>query len=160
MRFVYVTMFIVIIAISSFGCAAAPKDTTISEPSASSSTSSNIQEDVTIKASFERPLSLTNKDTILLNGLIEGQEYIEVIVNGEIFDFQQIALIWDENKNELKEKEIVKTIEKLSNQTLVIKTYHPEGIPTEKIKWKSRTGKSYEYIIQQSSLGDTQHFSF
>lgn len=164
MRFVYAIMLMVVLAINSSGCAAAPIDTTtdisISEPSASNSNTSNTQEDVTIKASYEKPLSLTKKDTILLEGLLKGEEYIEVIVNGEIFDFEQVALVWDAAKNELKEKETVKRIEKLSNQTLVIKTYQPEGIPTEKIKWKSRAGKSYEYIIQERNLGDTQHFSF
>jgi hypothetical protein len=156
-------MVIVILAINLSGCADATtgttKDTSISEPSASSIIS-NIQESVTIKVFYEIPLSLTNKDTILLEGLLDGEEYIEVIVNGEIYDFEQIALTWDESKNELMEKETVKSIEKLTNQTLVIKTYQPEGIPTEKIKWKSRTGKSFEYIIQESSLGDTQHFSY
>jgi hypothetical protein len=30
----------------------------------------------------------------------------------------------------------------------------PEGIPSEKIKWKSIKGKVYEYIIQENNLGD------
>jgi len=30
---------------------------------------------------------------------MEGEEHIEVIVNGEIFDFEQIALIWHKSIN-------------------------------------------------------------
>ena len=155
---IYKIMLIFILAISSFGCSAAPTDTSTlpatNEPSAASSNLSNVKEEVTIKAYYEKPSSLTNKETILLEGLQDGEEYIEVIVNGDIFDFEQIALIWDENKNELVEKETVKSIEKVANQTLVIKTYQPEGIPSEKIKWKSRTGQVYEYIIQQDGTGE------
>lgn len=180
MKNVYMIMFILIITISSSGCTgsttknnvnsessinsvstesatatATALDTSISDSSAASTVVSNIQEEVTIKALNEKPLSLEDKNTILLDGLQKGEEYIEVIVKGEIFDFEQIALLWDESKEELKEKETVKSIEKLENQTLVIKTYQPEGIPSEKIKWKSKTGKTYEYIISAKSLGDT-----
>jgi len=158
MRNIYKIMLIFILAISSFGCSASPTDTSTlpatNEPSAASSNLSNAKEEVTIKAYYEKPSSLTNKETILLEGLQDGEEYIEVIVNGDIFDFEQIALIWDESKNELVEKETVKSIEKVASQTLVIKTYQPEGIPSEKIKWKSRTGQVYEYIIQQDGTGE------
>jgi hypothetical protein len=186
MKFVYIIMSVVIITITFSGCTgnttknkvnsersnnsassmesstvtastATPTETSTSEASASSTNVSNIQEEVTIKASYEKPLSLKDMNTILLDGLQEGEEYIEVIVNGEIFDFEQVALSWNESKSELKEKETVKSIKKLENQTLVIKTYQPEGIPTEKIKWKSRTGKTYEYIISEKSLGDTDN---
>lgn len=179
MRFVYTIMLLVIFAIGFSGCKGEitankvvsetpinstssevsakgqPTETSIVDPSASSSNVSNIQEEVIIKASFEKPLSLKDKNTIILDGLLEGEEYIEVIVKGEVFDFEQIALIWDESKEVLKEKETVKSIKKLENQTLVIETYQPEGIPTEKIKWKSRTGKTYEYII--SAKGETDN---
>jgi len=183
MKFVAI-MLVLVIAISSSGCTgnsatkkvnsessinsasstlsasstatATPSATSISEPSASSSNVSNIQE-VIIKASYEKPLSLENKNTIILDGLLKGEEYIEVIVTGEIFNFEQIALEWDENKSELIEKKIVKSIEKIENQTLVIKTYQAEGIPTEKIKWKSKTGNTYEYVINEKSLDDTDN---
>lgn len=165
MRFFYVIMLSVMLAISSFGCgASSPTDSTtalvITEPLAARPTKSNTQEDVTIKVSYEKPLSLGDKNTILLDGLMDGEEYIEVIVTGEIFNFEQVAIVWDENKNQLVEKEIAKTIEKLANQILVIKTYQPEGIPTEKIKWKSRTGKSYEYVIQENGETDNSITKF
>ncbi len=156
MRFVFIIMLLVILAISFSGCKG-ELTTNKADSKRPTNSASNTQEEVIIKASYEKPLSLTNKNTIFLDGLLKGEEYIEVIVKGEIFDFEQIALIWDENKNESKEKETVKRIEKLANQTIVIKTYQPEGIPSEKIKWKSRTGKAYEYIICESSLGDTDN---
>ena len=137
MKFSYLIMFIVILAISFAGCSA----------------DSNAQEEVIITASYEKPESFSNSNTIVLDGLLEGQEYIEVVVKGEIFDFEQIELIWNEDKNALEEKQSVNKIEKITNQTLVIKTMQPEGIPTEKIKWKSKSGEVYEYIIQENSLG-------
>ncbi len=179
MRLAYIIMLVVILVIASCGCtsnidkvnsestvssasstvsvASTSAEALISNPSASSSTKSITQDEVTIKASYEKPLSLNNKNTILIDGLQQGEEYIEVIVNGEIFDFEQVALSWDESNSELKEKEIVKSIETLKNQTLVIKTYQSEGIPTEKIKWKSRAGKTYEYIISENSSGDADN---
>jgi len=156
MRFIYTVMFAVIIVISFSGC---KSDLASNKENSEGSiySASNTKEEVTIKTSYEKPLSLKDKNTIFLDGLQAGEEYIEVIVNGEILNFEQIALIWDESKNVLKEKETVKSIKKLKNQTLVIGTYQPEGIPSEKIKWKSRTGKTYEYIIAETSLGDTDN---
>lgn len=177
MRFAYKVMIIVIIAISFSGCKGEPVTkkadsqsivntvsneaaaTSVSDPSVSVSGESTTQEEVIIKASDEKPLALKSKDTVLLDGLLEGEEYIEVIVKGEIFDFEQIALIWDESKNELKEKETVKSIKKLTNKTLVIKTYQPDGIPSEKLKWKSRAGKTYEYIIGEKNSDDGESSS-
>lgn len=138
---------LLIVLISLVGCAL---DKNIHEDN-------TLQDEIIIKSSYEKPLSLKDENTIILNGLMEGDEYIEVTVNGEILDFEHVSVVWDENKNDLEEKETVKKIEKLKDQTLVIKTYQPEGIPSEKIKWKSRTGKSYEYIIQERSLGDTDN---
>jgi len=42
--------------------------------------------------------------------------------------------------------------DRLQNQTIVIKTYMPEGIPFEKVKWQSKSGKEYELIIAENSL--------
>ena len=153
---IFMTLFVLFLAISLSGCSTNPtNEKPISEPVASSSAVANKQEVVTIKAYYEKPVSLQDKNTILLDGLVKGEEYIEVIVIGEIFEFEQIELSWEEKTNELKEKNTFKKIEKLSNQTLVIKTYQAETIPGEKIKWKSRSGKSYEYVIQEDGVGDT-----
>jgi len=143
------------IANSTAAVASKPVDTSISDSPASVSDKDNSKAVVIIKTYYEKPVSLKNKDTILLKGVQQGEEYIEVTVIGEIFDFEQITLTWDESKSELKEKEVVKSFKSFKNQTLVIKTYQPEGIPTEKIKWKSTTGKTYEYLIAESSLDKT-----
>jgi hypothetical protein len=52
------------------------------------------------------------------------------------------------------EKDTLNKFDKLTNQIIVISTYIPEGIPSEKIRWKSVNGKAYEYIIQEYSLDD------
>lgn len=183
MRFVYVIMLVAILAIGASGCSgnvkndkvssessissasntasATPTESSTSEPSESetAASSSNVSttQEVIIKASYEKPLSLEDKNTLQLDGLQEGKEYIEVIVVGEISDFELISLSWDDGKNELVEKDTVKSIKKIENQTLVIKTYQPEGIPAEKLKWKSKTGNTYEYIINDKSLGDADN---
>ena len=159
MKSIYIIMLVLILSISTVGCAAPATDTptepSINEPSEPSSTDRNTQE-VIITASYEKPESFSDSNTIVLDGLLEGEEYIEVVVRGEIFDFAQIELIWNEDKSVLEEKQIIKKIDKISNQTLVIKTMQPEGIPTEKMKLKSKSGEVYEYIIQENSLGVTK----
>lgn len=127
-----------------------PTNTPISDLSSSN----NEKKEVIIKTSYEKPLSLNDKNTILLEWIIEWEEYIEIIIKGEILNFEQVELSWDESINSLKEKEVIKRIKKLKDQIIVIKTYQPEGIPSEKIKWKSRDGKTYEYIISERSLND------
>lgn len=107
-----------------------------------------LDDKVTIKAYYEAPESLKNKETIILDGVSEG-EFIEIVVEGEIKDFELVKLEFDGNQAILKEKEILKNFSKLTNQTIVIKTYIPDGIPSEKIKWKSSSGTMYEYIIQE-----------
>ncbi len=108
---------------------------------------------VGIRGYYEPPESLNHKNTIVLDGLLEG-EFVEVVVNGEIKDFEHIKLEWDEKTSELVEKECINKFEIIKDKKIVIKTYMPEGIPCEKIKWKSSSGKSYEHIIMQYGLGD------
>jgi hypothetical protein len=52
----------------------------------------------------------------------------------------------------LIETRIIDQFDKLTNQAVVIKTYIPEGIPSEKIKWDTISGKSFEFIIAESDL--------
>lgn len=108
---------------------------------------------VTIKGYYEEPESLKDKQTIIINGVSEG-EFVEIVIDGKITDFEHVKLEWDEKQSMLKEKEILKRFDKLTNQTLVIKTYIPEGIPSEKVKWKSLSGKTYEYTIKEYNLKD------
>jgi hypothetical protein len=110
-----------------------------------------IENKVTIKGFYEEPESLKNKQTIVINGVSEG-EFVEIVVEGEIIDFEHIKIEWDANQNSIKEKETLKRFDKLINQTLIIKTYMPEGIPSERVKWKSASGKAYEYTIQEDGM--------
>lgn len=112
-----------------------------------------LENKVTIKGYYEEPESLKDKHTIIINGVSEG-EFVEVAVEGEIIDFEHIKLEWNESKTKLEEKETLKRFDKLINQKIVIKTYMPEGIPSEKVKWKSTSGKTYEYTIQENGAAD------
>ncbi|TCT17175.1 hypothetical protein EDC18_101473 [Natranaerovirga pectinivora] len=107
--------------------------------------------EVRIKSYYEKPASLDDESTILIKGLLEGEEYIEIIINGEIRDFEQYSLIW--SGNDIEEDELITHYERIQDKIVVIKTYQPEGIPMEKIKWKNILGDEYEYIIQERALG-------
>jgi hypothetical protein len=101
---------------------------------------------VIIKGYYDEPASIRDKNTIVLDGLSEG-EFIEIVIKGEIVNFEHVRLMWNENQNSLEEIEILNTLDELVNQTIVIKTYIPEGIPFEKIKWQSISGENYEFLI-------------
>lgn len=104
-------------------------------------------ENVVINTYYDEPASLIDKNTVVLNGLKDG-EFIEVIVKGEIKDFKHVELKWDEQKNALTETRVINQFDTLTDKTMVIKTYMPDGIPTEKIEWKTTSGKAYEFVIQ------------
>ena len=114
---------------------------------------------VSVKVVPKRPLSLQKKSTIFLKGVATGSEYVEFVIKGKIFDLKQIELAWDEKSNVIVEKRVVKTISRLNNQVVVIKTVEPEGIPIEKVTWKSETGKKYEYVISYNGVeGSSKYF--
>lgn len=113
----------------------------------------NVISQVIIKSYYDEPSSIRSKETVILKGISKG-EFVEISVQGEIRDFEHLRLEWDGTKNELVEKDTLNKFDKLTNQIIVISTYIPEGIPSEKIKWKSVNGKTYEYIIQEYSLDD------
>ncbi len=110
---------------------------------------------VVIKTYYEEPTSLKDKNTIILKGLSKG-EFIEVVVEGEIKDFKHVELKWDEKQNTLIEKRIINKFDTLINKTIVIQTYLPDGIPSEKIQWQTISGKPYEFIIAENNLGKGQ----
>lgn len=112
---------------------------------------------VLITAHYQEPLSMKDNDTIILNGISEGV-FIEIVVQGEIKEFEHIRLEWDGDTNDLAEKEIINRINVLKNETTVIQAYLPDGIPLEKIKWKSSSEKVYELILADYSLdGETEN---
>jgi hypothetical protein len=123
------------------------KDSVVNKP---------LESKVTIKDYYEEPESLKDKQTIVLKGVSDG-EFIEIVVTGSITDFEHIKLELDNNQSGLLEKVVINKLDKLTNQTIVIKTYTPEGIPSEKVKWKSSSGQIYEYIIQENGMDDKNH---
>ncbi|HCT64950.1 MAG TPA: hypothetical protein DIC60_06795 [Lachnospiraceae bacterium] len=110
-----------------------------------------IKSKVGINTYHEEPTSLKDKNTITLNGLMKG-EFVEIVVEGEIKDFKYVELKWDDKQNTMIETRIINKFDKLINQTIVIKTYMPDGIPSEKIEWKTISGKSFEFIIAENDL--------
>jgi len=77
-------------------------------------------------------------------------EYIEVIVSQEIFDFKVVALDFDEDIN-LFPSETLYQQDRL-DQTFVMETYHPEGIPSESLMFKDQYGRQYSFVIAERSL--------
>lgn len=110
----------------------------------------NIDSNVTIKGHYEEPESINDKDTIILDGISKG-EFIEVIVKGEIKNFKHIKLNWDNDKNILVEEETLNEIDSIKDKTIVINTYMPEGIPTEKLKWVNKNQEIKQFIIGEES---------
>ncbi|MDF2802033.1 MAG: hypothetical protein K0S61_1936 [Anaerocolumna sp.] len=113
----------------------------------------NDKSQVIVKGYYDEPSSIRDKETVMIKGVSEG-EFVEISVLGKIRDFEHLRLEWDGTKNDLVEKDTLNKFDILTNQIIVISTYIPDGIPSEKIKWKSVKGKSYEYIIQEYSLDD------
>jgi len=118
---------------------------------------SSSQTTVTIRGYYEEPKSISNSNTIVIKGVSKG-EFIEVVIEGVIREFQLVRLGWDDKSNNIVEKEIIHEINEVQDQTVVIKTYMPEGIPFEKIKWKSITGKDYEFTICEEFSPDFPGF--
>ena len=111
----------------------------------------NLKSKVVINTYHEEPTSLKDKNTLILNGLTKG-EFVEIVVDGEIKNFKHVELKWDDKQNTLIETRVIDQFDKLTNQTVVIKTYIPEGIPSEKIKWDTKSGKLFEFIIAENDL--------
>ena len=99
----------------------------------------------------QQPESIKNKSTIVL-GESSATEYVELIIQGGIKDFEYVTLEWDENYEKSTDKSVINKMPELKDTTVVIRTVLPEGIPQEKIKWKSLSGKDYEYVISAKGL--------
>lgn len=89
---------------------------------------------------------------ITIDGTGHG-ELFKIKVIGSIFNFELVQLFWNENTNELEEGNVIKKIDEVRNQNIVISTVIPEGIPLEKIKWKDPDGNEYEYFISYDGYG-------
>jgi len=104
---------------------------------------------VIINGYYNDPSSLKKSDTLILKGLSSG-EFIEVIVEGTIIDFQHLELEWNNETMDFIEKRVIHRFDRLENIAVVIKTYMPDGIPLEKIKWKSLSGKTYMSSLSEN----------
>ncbi|MCX7711463.1 MAG: hypothetical protein N2484_16605 [Clostridia bacterium] len=132
------------------------KSTGKKEDSASKEDGNTGTPTVKIKGHLEAPKSMNDMGSLILKGTSTG-EFIEIIVKGEIFDFRHCRVEWDNQKNDVVEKEVLNKLDLVKNQTIIIQTYMPEGIPMEKIKWKGASGKDYEFVIHQNGeFGDNQ----
>lgn len=108
---------------------------------------------VSIQGFYDEPASMSNAKTIILDGLYTG-EFLEIIVSGEILDFEHVSILIDEGVNEFITKEILHEFDQLNDVTIVIRTYMPEGIPTEAIRWKSASGEEYEFYVGEFDLSE------
>ena len=106
---------------------------------------------VIITGYYEKPESFDNLKTIKWESNSKG-EFIEIIVKGKILNFEVVLLGWD--NNDLVEKSQKFLIGEIENKTIILLTYMPEGIPSEKIKWKDLSGNDFEYIIQDYNMPD------
>ena len=106
---------------------------------------------VILRAHYKEPDSLRRRGTIVVDGFLEG-EYVELTIKGTIRDFQLVRLAWDEAKNLLVEQEITRAIDEITDRTVIIKTSLPEGIPSEKIKWRCPGGNTHEFVLQENGL--------
>lgn len=131
-----------------------------SEISMSSQTNSktNVEKkpSVTINCYYDEPASFKDKNSIIWGGMLKN-EYVEVIIQGKVLEFEYVSLEYDSATNKLIENGLKGKYSSLENKTVVINTDLPEGIPSEKIKWKSEQGKEYEYIIRDYGLADSKN---
>jgi len=100
-----------------------------------------------IRPHYSEPDALNDPNAIIWNSTASG-EYIEVIIKGNVNDFEIVSLGFDEN-SDLVENDILFSLPKVNNKTVIISTYQPEGIPFEMIRWKNTNGKVYKYLIQE-----------
>jgi len=117
---------------------------------------------ISVKVTNQKPPSLKKANTVLLKGIADAELYVEFVIKGEIFDFKQIELAFNSKTAETFDKRTVKTISYLKDQTVVIHTVEPEGIPIERVTWKSKTGRVYEYTISYNGYegldGSSKYF--
>lgn len=114
----------------------------------------NVKPEVSINILREIPKSLEESNTISIKGLLEGEEYVEIVIKGEITDFEHIEIAWDEKTSTLVEKSVLEKFNSVKDQTIIIKTYLPDGIPSEKIKWRDQEGITSEYILKENTKGE------
>lgn len=108
---------------------------------------------VTINAYYDEPASYSDENSIIWGDVLKN-EYVEVIIQGKVIDFEYLHVDYDDKTKEFVENGLKGKYSTLENKTVVIRTDLPEGIPSEKLKWKNEQGKEFEYIIRDYGLAE------
>ncbi|QNU67902.1 hypothetical protein EHE19_005490 [Ruminiclostridium herbifermentans] len=124
--------------------------------SMSSQTATQKKSTVTINCYYEEPAGFSDKNAIKIERELKN-DFVEVIIQGKVKEFEYIEVEFDADKNEFLEKGLKAKYSSLDNKTVYIQTNLPEGIPSEMIRWKSEKGKEYEYIIRDYGLVDKEN---
>ena len=77
-------------------------------------------------------------------------EYVEVIVSDEIYDFKIVSLDFDDDFNLVYGDPIYE--QETLNQRFAMNTYHPEGMPSEAIVFKDKYGLEHSFVISEKTL--------
>lgn len=106
------------------------------------------QTTVKLTPCYKTPAALKNKNTLHIQGLGYG-EYIELKVIGTIQNIRLVQLVYNEATDTLDEFATTATIDKLSNNCLIISTYFPCGMAQEKLIWESLSGEENSFLIAE-----------
>lgn len=156
MRHFFKVVILLYLSLVLVGCGSTDKvgsEPSNSGASMSSQTAAQKKSTVTINCYYKEPAGFSDKNAIIIAGELKN-EYVEIIIQGTVKEFEYLAVEFDADKNEFIENGLKAKYSSLENQTVYIKTNLPEGIPSELIRWKSEQGKEYEYIIRDYGLAD------
>jgi hypothetical protein len=109
---------------------------------------------VAITGSYIAPASMSNPNTLIWESPNLQGEYVEVVIQGKVLDFEIVALSWRDEPFEIIETDVLYFEDEIADSTLVLLTYQTETIPLERIKWKDETGNHFEYTISDYSVSD------
>jgi len=110
---------------------------------------------VSIRAYHSEPFSMARPETDILWGPASG-EFLELTIDGTILNLRHFLIELDWNTGELSEADIINQLYKVENSVIVISTYLPDGIPSEKLTWSDDAGNQYEFILQADGLGTSE----
>jgi len=81
---------------------------------------------------------------------------IKIDIAGELYNFRLGYIEWDSEYKDFSMKEVLYSIDVISNTSILFDSVLAEGIPGEAIIWTDDTGKEFSYLIGDNSLrGDT-----
>lgn len=121
----------------------------VSAQKASTSQSTNYPQTlVKLSPCYKRPASVGHPNTLHIQGLGYG-EYIELKVTGTIQNVHLVQLVYNEENDTFEEFITLATVPTVHNQSLVISTYIPCGMPQEKLIWESLSGIQDSFLIAE-----------